>query len=59
MTVAELKKKLKRYPKDMPVFAVWEGCHAYINPEEFKVEPVSKGNADDVCDCLVINVNEH
>ena len=32
MTVGELKKKLEEYPEEMPIFAEWESCRAYIEP---------------------------
>lgn len=57
MTVAELRELLTKYPDDMPVFAEWEGCHAYIEPEMFSVESAAKGFEADRCDCLVVDVN--
>ena len=59
MTVAELRAKLSEYPDDMPVMALWEGCYAYINPENFDDEKVHKGYLDDECDVLTISVDEH
>ena len=57
MTVAELRELLAKYPDEMPVFAEWEGVRAYIEPDIFAVERVSKGMEADACDCLVLNVN--
>lgn len=57
VTVKELMEALSKYPEDMPVMATWEGVHAFIDPELFSVEVVSKGHKEDDCDCLVINVN--
>jgi hypothetical protein len=54
MTVAELRAKLAEYPDDMPVLAEWEGVRAYVEPECFEVQTVSKGHAEDACECLVI-----
>jgi hypothetical protein len=59
MTVAELCAKLAEYPDDMPVMAGWEGVRAYVRPENFGVERVSKGKPADECDCLVIDVNDY
>ena len=59
MTVGELQKKLAGYPVDMPVMAEWEGCMAYVQPEAFGVERVSKGFEEDACDCLVIDVEAY
>lgn len=59
MTVAELRAVLESYPDDMPVLAEWEGVQAYIKPDAFSVEPVSKGHKDDECRCLVIDVNRY
>lgn len=47
MTVSELIDELNAYPKDMPVFAEWEGVNAFILPENFGVKS----------ECLVIDVN--
>jgi hypothetical protein len=57
MTVGELIKKLSEYPEDTPVFAEWEGCRAYVEPEMFEVARVSKGRKEDECACLIIDVN--
>jgi len=57
MTVGELKKKLEEYPDEMPVFAEWESCRAYIEPSNFAVNVVSKGHREDECNGLVIDVN--
>ena len=43
----------------MPVFAEWEGCHAYIEPEMFSVVHVGKGAEAAACDCLVVDVNSY
>lgn len=59
MTVAELRAALEGFPDDMPVLAEWEGVLAYIQPEAFSVEAVSKGHEDDDCECLVIDVNQY
>jgi hypothetical protein len=59
MTVAELRELLTKHPDDMPVFAEWEGVYAYVEPEFFRVEMVSKGMNADECECLVIDVNTY
>ena len=59
ITVSELRDELAKFPPDMPVMAQWEGCHAYIDPSSFGVEKISKGFAEDECDCLVINVDTY
>lgn len=59
MTVAELKEKLSQYPDDMPVMALWEEVYAYIEPQNFDVEKVSKGNKEDECDCVTIWVEKY
>ena len=59
MTVNELMKKMKKYPADMPVFAKWEGCEGFIKAEEFSIHNVLKGHPEDICKCLVIDVNEY
>ena len=59
MTVSELREKLNEYPQDMPVFATWEGVHAYVQPDSFFVEKVNKGGADLAVDCVVIDVEQY
>lgn len=58
MTVAELRAKLESYPADMPVFACWEGVNAYVEPDSFEVEKVSKGDFEG-CDSICIDVNTY
>jgi len=59
MTVVELRRKLKKYSKDMPVFGTWEGVCGYIEPEKFFVEDISKGYENDKCTCLLIDVERY
>lgn len=59
ITVGELRELLLSYPDDMPIFAEWEGCDAYIDKDNFNIETVSKGNDDDKCECIVIDVNRY
>ena len=57
LTVQELKDKLDEYPGHMPVMCTWEGVTAYVEPEAFDIEVISKGMKEDEEFCLVINVN--
>ena len=57
MTVMEMKELLSRYPDDMPVMALWEGCNAFI--ESVEVDSVCKGLEEDRADCLVFDVGEY
>lgn len=59
MTVKELREKLSEYPDDMPVFGEWEGCYGFIIPQNFSTVRTGKGYADDICDCLLIDVNDY
>ena len=60
MTVGELRAKLAEYTDDMPVFAEWEGVHAYVTPDHFFVEhDVGKGYEPDHCACLLISVDQY
>jgi len=59
MTVSELREKLNEYPQDMPVFGTWEGCNGYIESINFIVERTHKGNPDEACDCLLIDVEQY
>ena len=59
MTVSELRELLTKYQDDMPVLAEWEGVLAYIEPDNFAVESVFKGNMNDIFGCLVIDVNKY
>lgn len=59
MTVGELRALLATHPDDMPVFAEWESCHAYAEPEMFSVKSVHKGMVADACDCLVVDVSSY
>lgn len=58
MTISDLKKKLDEFPDDLPVFATWEGVYAYIEPENFSVEKLSKCRNEE-CNCLVIDVEQY
>lgn len=40
ITVAELKRKLDKYPDDMPVLATFDGTWRIINPDRFDVHQV-------------------
>lgn len=59
MTAGELRTKLLEYPYDMPVFALWEGVYAPIQPSELRVERHDKCVAEDACDVLEIDVNSY
>jgi hypothetical protein len=59
MTVAELREKLNQYPPDMPVIAQWEGTWNMIEYDAFDVEHENYCHPDDMCDCLVIDVDRH
>jgi hypothetical protein len=57
VTVQELIECLQKYPADMPVMAEWEGVKAYINPNGFEIMSICKGYKEDMCECLVIDVD--
>lgn len=54
-----MRELLTTYPDGMPVFAEWEGVHAYVRPEMFSVMRVSKARERDACGCLVVDVNKY
>jgi len=57
MTVKELREKLSQYSDELPVFAEWETCKAYIEPSSFALEEVRKNNES--FPALVIDVNSY
>ena len=59
VTVGEFIEMLKTFPQDMPLLAEWEGCHAFITQEDFRTERTNKGNLEDECECLIIDVNTY
>lgn len=59
MTVSELRDKLAKFPNDMPVFAIWESVSGYIEPQNFSVKIIHKGNKEDACECLTIDVGQY
>jgi hypothetical protein len=59
LTVGGLIEALKEYQHDMPVFATWEGVDAFVEEEKFSVKKVTKGNDEDECECLVIDVEQY
>jgi hypothetical protein len=59
MTVAELREKLAEFPQDMPVIAEWEGTWNYVSSDDFRVAEHRHCRPEDMCECLVINVESH
>ena len=59
VTIGEFIDILTKFPKEMPLLAEWEGCHAFITSEDLAVEKTGKGHLEDECECLIINVNNY
>ena len=59
MTVKDLISALEAYPDEMPVYAEWEGVHAYLAACNFTVSTAIKFPGGKLVPSLIIDVGEY